>query len=481
VTRFLNSSLAIVAVLLLAAALRAGGLADWSLWEDEETSLHFSQHPDKPFPHCFPAFFLLLHGVYRWTGVSVGVGRLVVAFFGLASIWLTYLLARRLFSRPVGVLAGLFLALGLGHLFWSQSIRYYTLELVLELLCLLWFFEGLESDKPWALVLASLAFAAAVLCHFSAILVLPVLVGYLALTLLRRDSWTRARLRTYLVTGLLLLIIVAFAGWQFLVFRKVYPVGSLGAGPPGQDLLSLGMRVAAYFGVPVIALGLLAPVLSQDRTGKALLFLLVCSLVPVLEVVVLGGLRLAVVTWYYILFALCTFAVLAGVALTALYERGWRATAILGGVASVLYYAVFLTGYYTIMHGDRPRWDEATACLREAAGVRPGAVDNPDVFANVPGVVAYYLGVPPAETMGHPLVKQVPARPPEGGPARDQWYVVEVRVLPSAYAAWLKEHCTLQGEFPARTGPLDRSLFVYHCPAASPGQPTPAANGAQSN
>jgi hypothetical protein len=480
VARFLNSSLAIVAVLLLAAALRAGGLADWSLWEDEETSLHFSQQPGKPFPSYFPTFFLLLNGVFRETGVSVAVGRLVAAAFGLLSIWLTYLLARRLFSRPVGVLAALFLSVSLGHLFWSQSIRYYTLELVFELLCLLWFFEGIETSNYRALVLANLAFLAALLCHFSAILLMPALIGYLALTLLPRDAWTRTRLKTYLVFGLPFLAVLACFGWQFLGFRKLNLTSS-GGGIPGQDVIGLGVRLTAYFGAPIVVFGVLAPLLSRGRAGKAILFLVVCSLVPVLELIVIGRLRLAIVTWYYILFALCTFAVLAGVALVALYERGWRTTAVLGGVAALLYHAVFLTGYYTTMHGDRPRWDEAVACLRDAAGIRPGAADNPDVFANVPGVVAYYLGVPAAETMGNPLVKPLPGRPPVEGPAREQWYVVEVRAVPAEYAAWLAGHCILQGEFPARTGPLDRSLFVYHCPAAPANPPSPATNGTPSN
>src|SRR5947209_19959086 len=52
--------LALLAVLTVAVGLRVYRLDDWSLWEDEGTSLYFSQHPEKPFASYFPVFFVLL-------------------------------------------------------------------------------------------------------------------------------------------------------------------------------------------------------------------------------------------------------------------------------------------------------------------------------------------------------------------------------------------------------------------------------------
>src|SRR5262245_14876578 len=124
-SRFLSSLAWILVILALAVALRLWKIGDWSLWEDEETSLYFSQNPNKHFPRYFPIFFLTLQELFRQTGISIVAGRLLAAAFGVASIGLTFELGWRFLSRPVGLLAALLLTLCLGHLFWSQSIRYY--------------------------------------------------------------------------------------------------------------------------------------------------------------------------------------------------------------------------------------------------------------------------------------------------------------------------------------------------------------------
>jgi hypothetical protein len=143
----------------------------------------------------------------------------------------------------------------------------------------------------------------------------------------------------------------------------------------------------------------------------------------------------------------------------ALYRRGRPGLAVGLGTGTVLAAVPFLIGYYTTMHGDRPRWAEAAGYLRRAADVRPQRSDNPAIYATVPGVVARYLGVPADQTMGHPLVRDLPPQPPEG--ASEQWFVVEVGVLTPAYRAWLEGRCDLLASFVARSGPKDRTVNVY--------------------
>ena len=112
---------------------------EWSLWEDEETTIYFSQNVEKPYPSSFPLFFALLNQVFAVTGASALAGRGVATAFGVLSIALTYVLGARLVSRNAGLIAALFVSMSLGHMFWSQSVRYYTLVLALQLLCLVWF------------------------------------------------------------------------------------------------------------------------------------------------------------------------------------------------------------------------------------------------------------------------------------------------------------------------------------------------------
>jgi 4-amino-4-deoxy-L-arabinose transferase-like glycosyltransferase len=457
---------AALAVLGLAVALRCLRVGDWSIWEDEGTSLFFSQHPEKPFASYFPVFFVLLNWLYQVTGISVTAGRLVAMIFGVAAIAVTYELGRRFFSRRVGLVAALFLTVNVGHIFWCQSVRYYTLVLFLQLLCILWFLEGLERRDPLRLVLSNIVFALALWTHFSALLLMPVLVGYLGLALCLGKRWADYPRWAYVTFGVPFVMVLGFFAWQFLRFSKLNLIQGSGTPLDSQSLPGIAIRLGMYFGVPMLVLGLLAPIVVRKHWTRVPVFFLVASVIPLLELMVIAQLQLALVAWYYVFFAMATFAVLAGSTLVSLFENGARTLATTLGTLALVYSGVFLLGYLTYMHGDRPRWQEATLHLRQFVNVA-SPTQQTEIYASVPGVVAYYLGVAPGETMGHPLVQGMPAQPPATLPELDQWYVVEAGLITDEYAAWFAECCELRGSFEARTGPKDRSVLVYQCKGRS--------------
>jgi hypothetical protein len=242
---------------------------------------------------------------------------------------------------------------------------------------------------------------------------------------------------------------------------------------PGPLLL----RVAVYFGAPVIALGLLAPITDWPRPRRLLpsrlkLFFLLVGILPLVELLVLSWMKFASLAWYYVFFALIGLIVLAAVCIRSLYANGWRATSVLLGGGAVLYYLLLLVGYYTVMHGDRPRWEEATLYLRQVADVRVGRSDNPEIYATAPGVVAYYLGVRPAETLSTTLVKRVQSVDPpprENEHSVDRWFLLEASMISAELVPWLAHHCVLKAKFDARSGPKDRTVLIFYCKArASP-------------
>jgi len=143
-------------ILILATLLRIFGIGTWSLWQDEETSIFFSKNIGMAFPQAFPIFFLILDGVFQLVGISYWVGRGLAGFFGIASIWLSYIFLKKYVSRDVGLVAAIFLAVSLGHIFWSQSIRYYTCVLAIQMVILLLFYSGLEEGRYWKLFIAGL-------------------------------------------------------------------------------------------------------------------------------------------------------------------------------------------------------------------------------------------------------------------------------------------------------------------------------------
>jgi hypothetical protein len=441
----------------LAVVLRAVGLDTWSLWEDEEGSLTRAyESPYWEFQRYFPIFFVTLKGYAELVGLSPGWLRAYPAAVGVLSIVLTMAGFRRWVGPRTAALAGLFLAVNLGHLFFSQSIRYYTLALAFQVLALVWFYDGFESADWRKLGLSLAAFVLACLTHFSAILLAPALVGYLMLMVALRERGGGYRWTWYLVYGLVLGGLVVFFSMRMLWLAELIGGWVI---PAQRDPVHVGKTVVAYFGAPILGLGLLAPWLARRLSRRTLLLLLTAGYVPVLELLVLAGLNKVNVAWYYGFIGMVPLAVLAAAALTGLWDRGWRAAAVGLGVLAVGYYAAFLGIYYTTGHGDRPRWADAAAVIHRETGAWAGKPDNPRVCSTVAGPVAFHLGVHPSQKEPTRFVQPFPADPAADPPA--DWYVTEDRNVTPEAQAWLAAHCELRARFEAKTGPADRTVSVY--------------------
>jgi hypothetical protein len=325
-----------------------------------------------------------------------------------------------------------------------------------------WFADGFERGRLWELGLSNVALLLALFTHFSAALLLPVFVGHLALALLRRERGGAYYWKGYLGFGIPFLIVSTLFAWRSLAFRA--SLSSLVTRSEGTDVVGLLVRFVAYFGAPILLLGIPAPILGRGLISPRLMqFFLIVAWLPLVELVVISKMNLVSALWYQAFFAILGFAILAGLSLAGLYRRGYRWTAGLLTAAGLLYATPFLYGYYTFMHGDRPRWQEASAYLREQGGIRPEAANNPEIFSGAPGSVAFHLGVDPAQTMGSSVVKGLPPQPPTRLSEVAQWYVVEASTVPPAYRLWFAEHCVLRAMFEARTGPKDRTVLVHSC------------------
>jgi uncharacterized membrane protein len=446
--------------MLVTICLRLLGVAQWSLWEDEETTIFFSLNLDKAFPRTFPLFFGAVHWLYALTGISYAAGRVLAGLFGVIQIWLTYMFLKKHVARDVGVIAALLLGLCWGHLFWSQSIRYYTLLLMMETLASLLLFEGLEEGKYGKLLAAALCIVIAMLVHFSAILLMPVWGGYLIFTCLLRERPRLYGWRGWCAVGLPTLVGMLILVPRFVALQQT---GALGAAVTPQGLAGLLVRIVVYYGAPMVALALLAPWVASRPYQRSGIFLTALGLIPILELLVIDHLRLATALWYHGFIAMVGVAGLAGIGLAGLHALGWRRCTALVATGTVVYYGVFLGLYYTALQGDRPRWREAAAYVQQRLGRATEALDPPAVFATVPGVVAHYLGVEPGQTMGHPLVRGVPSQPPQTRLRQASWYLVQTSHISAEYDRWFHTVCKLQDRFKASAGPIDRSIVVYFC------------------
>lgn len=176
----LNDRLLLGSILVLSAALHLWGLGQRSLWFDEAFVAHVVSHAGwwTIFPILRdtdahpPLYYLLMKALTEAMGTSEWVLRFPSALFSVASVSLTFALARRLFSANVALLASLFAGVAPLEVMAGQEARMYPLLQMLTLAstwALLWATEG-RGTARWAVyVLVSTTMA---YTHYLGILVI---------------------------------------------------------------------------------------------------------------------------------------------------------------------------------------------------------------------------------------------------------------------------------------------------------------------
>ena len=438
-------------ILAGAGLMRLYGGLGWSLWDDEETAIYYALNSHKSFPRAFPLFFWLLGGVFDVTGVSVTAARLLVAFIGILTLWLAYRCARYAGER-VAVIAVALMALSPGHLFWSQSIRYYVLVLAMQLLSIWGFLEGLSTHRRRWFILSAAAMLLAVSSHYSAVLLVPV-YGIVLLLMRGHGLSARRHWMALVALGAAGLSVLGFFSAGFDQVRLVLDGGVWRSEFPSEALKAMGF----YFGVPAVLLAIVG-LIRPPAAPLSAFFIVLTVLVP-LELITIRYLRVTYyVLWYYGLVGLLGVCVLGAQGLLEVADRTPRTVRTTLILAVIVVYAACLAAYYGTAFGDRPRWRDAAQYL--AAQIPRNSVPQPAIYAGSPGVIAHYLGVPPAATMGHPLVQHPPREKPSG----ESWWVLEKRLIHPLEWKWFNQHhCTAKAQFDSHMLVRERTVVVLHC------------------
>jgi hypothetical protein len=138
--------LILASLTLIAAGLRLYQLGRWSLWIDEMITLqHAANIVRKISPGTFVYGFLygqslstILTGiaVYIW-GTAEWAGRLMPAITGIVTVPVAGMALRNWVGDRVALLTSLFITLSAWHVYWSQNIRYLTMQLLIYTLLFL--------------------------------------------------------------------------------------------------------------------------------------------------------------------------------------------------------------------------------------------------------------------------------------------------------------------------------------------------------
>ncbi len=229
--RRINFWLALPALLLVAFALRVFRLEFQSLWYDEAFSVYLARMSLAEITARTaadiqpPLYYYLLH---FWTALA-GEGEFAVRFmslcFGVLTLPLIYVTARRLFDPSAAVVSVLLAALAPLYLWYSQEARMYTqitFLLLLSSYALLRALDAGAGGRRWWIVFA-LANIAAVYTHYFSFVVVAFQVLWIAVTSFRLQvarSETLKPVTLKLGTLAVVSVLVAFLPWLPFVIAR---------------------------------------------------------------------------------------------------------------------------------------------------------------------------------------------------------------------------------------------------------------------
>jgi mannosyltransferase len=179
---------AVFAVLALGTALRLYRLDDQSLWGDEALSLtmarlslsqisdELTRNATNTFP---PLYFYTLHGWLNVFGFGPLQARLLSAVCGTLAILTTFLLAKYVFDRRVGLVAALLVAISQLNVMYSQEARPYSPVLFLVGFSTYLFAIALREKRARAWWCFVLTCALMLLTHYYAVFVVGCFILYL--------------------------------------------------------------------------------------------------------------------------------------------------------------------------------------------------------------------------------------------------------------------------------------------------------------
>jgi mannosyltransferase len=436
----------VMALLLLAGALRVYGVGRQALRGDEAFSISFALQPlgdiframanTEPNP---PLYWLVLRGWLGAAGQSELAARWPSVLAGLLAVALTYRLGRALAGRAAGLL-GMFLTAISPFLIWyAQDARVYSLlvALIAAAMWQTWRAARLNRWTGW-LAAAGLWWLALFAHYFAAFAFLSVVAAVL-LAPATRARWKSAGLMT-LGVGLAYLPWAGYVGPLLAGHSKgwILPLGfgealwrsalaaSIGAQTGG--VTQLVQEAGAVWLALLVALG---AVMAFRRHRDGALWLLAVGLGPPLELWLLSVVRPAF-TEQYLIGSWPMLLILAAAGLAALARAhwanrwpGWIATA---GWSLLVLFAL-QNYFFNPADAKSPNWRGVVDYL--AATVRPSEV----IVINLPDPAFnyYYRGPAPVENSppAPMTVAEIPATEAQLQRLRDDYEHIRFFFSPS--------------------------------------------------
>src|SRR3989344_3250422 len=129
----LTITLLLAVILVIATILRLYDLGEESLWLDECFTLEYASKPLSLLVETIKkdvhpmGYYLPQHLLINYFGSGELVLRILSVFFGVLSVYLTFLLGKKFFSWKEGLLAAFFVAISYTSILYSQEAKMYSM------------------------------------------------------------------------------------------------------------------------------------------------------------------------------------------------------------------------------------------------------------------------------------------------------------------------------------------------------------------
>ena len=381
--------LPLLACLVLALALRLINLSGRPMWYDEAFAVLYAEKPFETMVYgtvaqvegaaadVHPLFFYgLLHLWMGLVGQSPAAARALSVLMGTATVGMVYLLATRLYSRQVALVAAAFAAVAPFAIYYSQEARMYALLGLVATAAAYFLVRAWEEGRWYHWAAFGLCGALTLYAHNLGF----AFVAALDLWLLW--SWLRGGRRWRSLGSIAwshLLMLALFAPWlaivpsQFGKIQQAYWVQQPGLveaiqtiiifhfGYDNQALPGWLIPVALLFSLLIIAIVILELVRHRRHRARHVLPALLAFLPPVLLAAV-SLIRPVYIVRAVLPSALAYYILVAGTLTTRVVPRAVKWGLLLPATILIL---LSLVNHYTYEQFPRPSFDELAAFLRE--------------------------------------------------------------------------------------------------------------------
>src|SRR3990170_5707323 len=215
-------------VLILAAGLILRVFKiNQSLWLDEAINVTFVKNLN---PHSLvfdyavgdfhpPLYHIFMRGWILLFGTSEIAVRLPSVIFGLATVYVTYLIAKKLFENKTALISATLIATSPLHIYYSQEARMYMLAVFFATLSVYFFVSLLKKETLIYWVGFVISTILMLYTDYLPYFMVPVYIGYL---LFFRKNIQKSTLRTFVPAFILIFVLIL--PW-FLIFPKQLATG----------------------------------------------------------------------------------------------------------------------------------------------------------------------------------------------------------------------------------------------------------------